>query len=521
MSNRFDIKIGLEEVLEVDKVSEEIEEKKNDPDAVIADTEEEKTEEAPKEDEGDSAIEETVPETETTDLVKEAEDNSEQVADASDVAATLESIALCLEESLESGGLSQPTAKLVNLVTQDLYRKVGIKQTKRNTISVENFNTSSNKIRNTKIAIETIAEFATRVWEAIVDAITRSIEWIKKFIRSIFNDYEVHKKNIKKLRSALVTTQNDKLFDIQKLSSTSNIPQKFIFNKPTILAKLKAGGSFDFPLNIKELTKFSELFFDNIEKEQHKVINSIKNILDNIANSHYDQPGIVDFTQKLPTGVVKHVVPGYTPEIKTLESYAYTRILPGDSVFIAYMPDVTAVKAIMANKNSAKKTNDGVELSLADEVNNVVKRSKFTFGTDQTNTKSLDGFPVIPKVNILQLFDAMEYLCEEALKSEKTFDNFIKDKTSLQNDLKKIIKERNTMSKIDKVVDTFNSIKDEKGYIKKSKNFELDYISSRIQMIENTYVAGASKLSTLILQTLSASINYCSFCVDAYKAADR
>lgn len=123
----------------------------------------------------------------------DAEIENMATSEAIDVAAALESIAIDLQDTLSDGGLNKQSAHLVNSHVSYLLKRVGFNETKRNAVSLEEFGSNSNLLSrrdSTANIMVTIREKVVQIWKAIIAAIKRTIEWLKRRYESIFKSTE-------------------------------------------------------------------------------------------------------------------------------------------------------------------------------------------------------------------------------------------------------------------------------------------------------------------------------------------
>jgi hypothetical protein len=156
--------------------------------------------------------------------------------------------------------------------------------------------------------------------------------------------------------------------------------------------------------------------------------------------------------------------------------------------------------------------NDSTKLKMFDDA---LKDSKFSFEIRQGNnaTPVLD-LPFLPKAELLVLLSNLDSLCDEALSSQKIFEKFVKEKSVIQRSLEQLIKNQNNVSKLDQI---HNKVGELAGR-EKETNFDgssaYTSVSSRMTMLKNTYENGSSKLSALILKTIKGGLAYATECID-------
>jgi hypothetical protein len=441
---------------------------------------EEPAEEAPAEEEKE-VVPDLTQASDVTDAVKEKEKDDTQVDESLDAAASLESIALCLENSLDRGGISPTAARLTSIATNRIYNNVGLRITSQNKIAVESYNSPSARVRNTRLAIESIMDSINHLYEVIVAAISRSIQWIKDFIKTLTSEYDKRKADVKNLKDAA-----------SKVTKTTPNEGKDKYDNIVIINRLKAGTKVDVVDNIEELIKFSHGFHGYVETEKKLVLRNIKTMVDNARDGVSSLPEQVTLMGTLKgLGVIQREVAGHIPSLNTLESYAKVEVLPGDATFLALIPK--------------DQMEDG-------QWNEAVRSSSFSFVTDQDQVTSVESLPVLTKDGISKLLDAVEKMCDEGLSSKKIYNEFITEKEHLQRDIKVLIKNHKPVSP--SPLSKIGSLSDEEKPA--TKSVYAAGISARMQMVDKTFVAGSTKLDKLMLQTINASKEYINFSIRAY-----
>jgi hypothetical protein len=115
---------------------------------------------------------------------QEVVDTDQAVEDLTDVQATLESLAITVEQSLADGGLTPREAALVEQVYQASAGRVGLKS---KVPSMESFGGSSDRERATRVTLEGFKERVQQVWQAILNILKKWWIQIDKFFYSVFN----------------------------------------------------------------------------------------------------------------------------------------------------------------------------------------------------------------------------------------------------------------------------------------------------------------------------------------------
>ena len=107
---------------------------------------------------------------------------SEVVCDVGDV----EAIAEFTEETATQGGADAVTAEILQIGSESLYERLGVRPAKV-VLSVENFGSKLSKQEGTKLAIEGFKEFIKNMWEAIKAAFKKMSNYLTHYVKMVFN----------------------------------------------------------------------------------------------------------------------------------------------------------------------------------------------------------------------------------------------------------------------------------------------------------------------------------------------
>lgn len=113
----------------------------------------------------------------------------ERTEAAADTAETLETVAERAEATLPEGGMDEKAVDTLDVAVEQLLNQVGFSKRKSKVFpSLENFAAPGDaRLKNTKLAIESIKERAKEIWQAIVSAIKRAVAYVKQFFTSLLN----------------------------------------------------------------------------------------------------------------------------------------------------------------------------------------------------------------------------------------------------------------------------------------------------------------------------------------------
>ncbi|WP_144106602.1 hypothetical protein [Paraburkholderia sp. BCC1886] len=108
------------------------------------------------------------------------------IDEAVDTAEALESLRENLKASLESGGLDKMGAAILRDSLAFHYKRMGM-NVPRVAPALESFGSIGRREDATKIALEEVGEQAKKIWDSIVAAIQKAIDWIKQFVVKLFD----------------------------------------------------------------------------------------------------------------------------------------------------------------------------------------------------------------------------------------------------------------------------------------------------------------------------------------------
>lgn len=116
----------------------------------------------------------------------DVEGGLEQVDQIADDADTLDGIADKMEASEETGGLDETAAAITEVAVESLYKRLGVKRRKPMP-AMESFGSQSNRVKATRIAVESIRDTLKKVWDGVVAMLVKIGEYLKKFYDAMFS----------------------------------------------------------------------------------------------------------------------------------------------------------------------------------------------------------------------------------------------------------------------------------------------------------------------------------------------
>jgi hypothetical protein len=150
--------------------------------------------------------------------------------DAAAVAADgLETIAEQVSAANEGEGIDENTAAIVEASVESLLKvaRIGVKYKQLGIPSSESFSVRSNRIALGKATVEALDVSAKKIWQSIVDAIKKSIEWVRNFFNKIFGAAERLERRAKALKDSTTSLtgqpedgnlENDSLYNAVRVN---------------------------------------------------------------------------------------------------------------------------------------------------------------------------------------------------------------------------------------------------------------------------------------------------------------
>lgn len=116
----------------------------------------------------------------------------DQIDAAAVTADGLETIAETVAEANEGDGISEETAAVIEASVEALLKvsRIGVTYKQLGIPSSESFSSSSSRVALGKATCEALNISGKKIWQSIVDAIKKSIEWVRNFFNKIFGAAE-------------------------------------------------------------------------------------------------------------------------------------------------------------------------------------------------------------------------------------------------------------------------------------------------------------------------------------------
>lgn len=183
---------------------------------------------------------------EINDSAAEGEAHQASTDEAESTAEALESFAVAIRGAQQNGGLNEHGASILSIATEHMFARLGISKEDVVMPALESYGTTSSRVQAGVVALEAIQETISTVWKAIVAAIRKAYEWVKKYWLQVFGAAEKLQKRAKALaeRSRAVTgTAAQKSFDNDRLAKALAIDNTVPANVVAAAADLKEATS--------------------------------------------------------------------------------------------------------------------------------------------------------------------------------------------------------------------------------------------------------------------------------------
>lgn len=186
--------------------------------------------------------------------------------DAAAVAADgLETIADKVAVANEGEGIDETTAEIIEASVESLLKiaRVGVTYKQLGLPSTESFRVRSNRHKLGQATIESLGQSAKKIWQSIVDAIKKSIEWVRNFFNKIFGAAERLEKRAAALKDTVKdltgkaeesTLENDGLYNGISVNGSPVTAQQ--------LASLAGAAKKVFDAQKKATDEFAKVTFD-------------------------------------------------------------------------------------------------------------------------------------------------------------------------------------------------------------------------------------------------------------------
>lgn len=288
-------------------------------------------------------------------------------------------------------------------------------------------------------------------------AITRGTIALKKYVEKRINSYPNMKERIKAAREAL------ELLD-EKSDKKVNFQKEAIFNKLII------GGSLDIENNLKTALRFYEIYFKYLSNNVRSSVQAANQIVKDVVNGNVVAPNSVMKESFTFDGFKPKAVNGYKPPNQFLDSYCYRDLLPGNLLFMGFMP------------TEMLDTHEDIVAAYSD--------SRLFFAASPDSKENISEIEMPSIEELKKILDLADKICDFGISLEKSFEAVIKEREALKGVLSPYVKF--LLAAQNKV-----SIRDSMA----------EYVSLKVKFLDSTSIAGALYINDYMLQVVTASLS--------------
>ena len=364
---------------------------------------------------------------ETQDLITEGEDRAAAIEEAEVVMDELEEDQEVLAEAQESGGMTTREAHiLMRKVNNDLAR-IGIASARFP--ATESFGRASSRASSTRLAMESISEKLKQIWKAIIDAIKKSIRWVRDVYNKFFGTFEGLVKRAKAIQERADNTtgsltsehkkiENDRIFKLLAVNNSfdKNSVQDLLDKATEWLAK-----------GFSEQNKFIERVVDKLgdidEDAIVKLENESTSADDGAARNRTSQTNtILETTLGLRVDTLKDFLPDHGLDAKNVtgnlqkdfpdEGTEASKELPGNMCLVVTGGGIEKLRVRLVGYDTKRNIKEGKPINA--------------LSTGEVST----------------LAEAVEQFAEEGVRVRKDGDKLADNK-------EKLVKQAERLSKLD------------------------------------------------------------------------
>lgn len=270
---------------------------------------------------------------------------NQQIEAAAVAADGLETISEKVAEANEGEGIDENTAEIVEASIESLLKiaRVGTTARKLGIPSSESFSVRANRIQLGKATCEALDISAKKIWQSIVDAIKKSIEWVRNFFNKIFGAAERLEARAKKLKEAT--------------TSLDGQPEETTLSNDGVYNGVRLNGA---PVKASDLTALAG--------EAKKLFDEQKKTTDEFGKVDLGGGGVTFIQPNLQAYGLKMADSGTAKRVTAEADVAVfvTSRFPGESVVYVAAPRAQAGADAKAASDYAAKIKAG-SVSLADK----------------------------------------------------------------------------------------------------------------------------------------------------------
>ena len=364
---------------------------------------------------------------ETQDLITEGEDRAAAIEEAEVVMDELEEDQEVLAEAQESGGMTTREAHiLMRKVNNDLAR-IGIASARFP--ATESFGRASSRASSTRLAMESISEKLKQIWKAIIDAIKKSIRWVRDIYNKFFGTFEGLVKRAKAIQERADNTtgslksehkkiENDRIFKVLAVNNSfdKNSVQEFLDKATAWLGK-----------GFSEQNKFIEKVVDKLgdidEEAIVKLEDENQSAADGGVRNRTDQTSNILSTT---LGLGDNALKGFLPE------HGLDAVTGGN--LAKDFPDRDTVASKELPGNMCLVVTGGADIAKL--------RVRLVGYDTKRNIKEGKAINALSTGEVSTLAEAVEQFAEEGVRVRKDGDKLADNK-------EKLVKQAERLSKLD------------------------------------------------------------------------
>jgi hypothetical protein len=272
-------------------------------------------------------------------------------------------------------------------------------------------------------------------------------------------------------------TDLDKIKETLDLLETQKVD--IAFTKDVVINQLKIGANYNFKESVKVAHKFFEDFFNGFEKNVQGNIAVTRNIVSAVVHGQAIQPAQLTYERFNFPNFVRRNVDGYVPDSDYVNSYAYQFVLPGDLVFVGWLPKQ--------------------HLTEHDTIIEALNHSKMMVGVNTQASVVKDGVKYLSLSELKEMVRILESICDYGIALDKTYQAVIKNRNSIRGVMNVYM--RFLLAAKRKV-----SIRDSLA----------DFIAVKIACMDRTHIAGSMYVNDYMVRVVTASLSYLKEAIKAY-----
>ena len=327
----------------------------------------------------------------------------DKIDDAGEVIEALEGIAEILTVAAANGGMNQHAMEAISISTAYLYKRAGF--TAKPMPAMESFATTSGRIEGTKAALEDVKETLSKIWDAIMSGIKKSIEWAHDFYMRIILAFDKVGKRAKDLSAKAKSLEN----------KASSEPKENIIKNERLAKALSKDGK-PFPD-----AKYIELIADILPKGTFSYFCEAYHVFMEAAKGDGWDTTFID-NSSIKANLVNN--DQHLKIVSNPESIGYEKPdTEGISLYRGVeLPGGKAIVAYLTNKDA--KGEEAVRLfeKLSAGINDFDKKK---------TTHVSEEIAVIEYSKLESLLGAVEKICEHASHLKEVADELMDDKKEI------------------------------------------------------------------------------------------